>query len=242
MMDIRMPETCWAVFKRQIINLRNCCIWLVDSFECMMMHGPANPKFMVGDVSQSHRVCGYWPDFPGWWYDPVTNFSEKGTNPRFWDTAHYIFVDGLTPVYKALKLHTADISEPMLSYWQCHWITVIKHTTHIQDVRNLGFHWQRNFGFHDGGPEILLKNGTFNNYLIVFCGPGSSVGIATGYGLDGPGIESRWGERFFAPVQTGPGAHPACCKMGTGSSPVVKSGRGVTLTPHPFLVPLVMKE
>ena len=24
------------------------------------------------------------------------------------------------------------------------------------------------------------------------CGPGTSVGIATGYGLDGPGIESRW--------------------------------------------------
>jgi hypothetical protein len=24
-------------------------------------------------------------------------------------------------------------------------------------------------------------------------GPGSSVDIATGYGLDGPGIESRWG-------------------------------------------------
>jgi hypothetical protein len=24
--------------------------------------------------------------------------------------------------------------------------------------------------------------------------PGSSVGIATDYGLDGPGIESRWGE------------------------------------------------
>ena len=31
------------------------------------------------------------------------------------------------------------------------------------------------------------------NYL---CGPGSSVGIATDYGLDGPGIESRWGEIF----------------------------------------------
>jgi hypothetical protein len=27
-------------------------------------------------------------------------------------------------------------------------------------------------------------------------GPGSSVGIATVYGLDGPGIESRWGEIF----------------------------------------------
>ena len=27
-------------------------------------------------------------------------------------------------------------------------------------------------------------------------GPGSSVVIATGYGADGPGIESRWGEIF----------------------------------------------
>ena len=28
------------------------------------------------------------------------------------------------------------------------------------------------------------------------CGPGSVVGIATGYGLDGLGIESRWGRDF----------------------------------------------
>jgi hypothetical protein len=31
---------------RQVINLRNCCIWFIDSFECMMMHGLANPKFL----------------------------------------------------------------------------------------------------------------------------------------------------------------------------------------------------
>jgi len=31
MMGVRMSETCWAVFKRQVINLRHCCIWLVDS-------------------------------------------------------------------------------------------------------------------------------------------------------------------------------------------------------------------
>ena len=68
------------------------------------------------------------------------------------------------------------------------------------------------------------------------------VGIATSYGLDGPGIESRWGARFSAPVQTGPGAHPASCTMGTGSFPGVKSGWGVTLTPHPLLVLLVMKD
>ena len=40
----KRPETCWAAFKRQAINLRNCCIWLVDSFECMMKHGLTNAK------------------------------------------------------------------------------------------------------------------------------------------------------------------------------------------------------
>jgi len=77
---------------------------------------------------------------------------------------------------------------------------------------------------------------------IDLVGRDSSVGIATGYGLNGPGIESRWEARFSAPVQTGPGAHPATCTMGTGSFPGVKSGRGVTLTLHALLVPLVMKE
>jgi hypothetical protein len=70
--------------------------------------------------------------------------------------------------------------------------------------------------------------------IIVILGPGSSVGIATGYKLEGPGIEFRWGKRFSAPVQTGPGAHPAFC---TGSFPGAESGRGVTLKPHPLLVP-----
>jgi len=58
--------------------------------------------------------------------------------------------------------------------------------------------------------------------------------MATGYGLDGPGIESRWGAIFSAPVQTDPGAHPASYTMGTRSFPGLKSGRGVLLTPHPF--------
>jgi hypothetical protein len=66
-------------------------------------------------------------------------------------------------------------------------------------------------------------------------GPGSVVGIATGYGLDGPGIECRWG--IPTPVQIGPGAYPTSCTMGTGSFPRVKSGLGVMLTPHLFLVP-----
>jgi len=32
-LDLRTSETCWAVHKCQVINLRSCCIWLVDLFE-----------------------------------------------------------------------------------------------------------------------------------------------------------------------------------------------------------------
>ena len=58
------------------------------------------------------------------------------------------------------------------------------------------------------------------------------VGIATGYGLDSSGIESRWGPDFPHPVQTGPGAHPASYTMGNGSFPGLKRpGRGVDHPP-----------
>jgi hypothetical protein len=36
----------------------------------------------------------------------------------------------------------------------------------------------------------------FNYLSPELSEPGSSVGIATGYWLDGPGIESRWGRDF----------------------------------------------
>ena len=68
------------------------------------------------------------------------------------------------------------------------------------------------------------------------CAPGSSVGIATELRAGWFGIESRWG-RDFPPVQTGPVAHRVSCKMGTGSFPGVKCGRGVLLTTHHLLVP-----
>jgi hypothetical protein len=72
--------------------------------------------------------------------------------------------------------------------------------------------------------------------------PGSIVGIVTGYGLDGPGIESWWGTRFSTPVQTSPGAHPASCTIGTRSFPGVKSSGCMTLTPHSLLVPWSWKS
>ena len=74
----------------------------------------------------------------------------------------------------------------------------------------------------------------------VFWGQDSVVGIATRYGLDGRGIESRWGARSSAPVRTGPGAHPASSTMGTGSFLGVKRPRrGVD---HPLLSRAEVKE
>jgi len=74
----------------------------------------------------------------------------------------------------------------------------------------------------------------FNPNHLGMCGPGSIDGIVTGYGLHRRGIETRWGAWFSAPVQTGPGAHPASGTMGTRSFPGLNSGRSVTLTPRPF--------
>jgi hypothetical protein len=72
-------------------------------------------------------------------------------------------------------------------------------------------------------------------------GQDSSVGIATRYGLDVPGIEFRVGARFSAPVQTGPVAHPAIYTMGTGVFTGAKRpGRGVDHPPH--LAPRLKKE
>ena len=69
---------------------------------------------------------------------------------------------------------------------------------------------------------------------LIICGPGISVRIATAYGMDGPGIESRWGRDFPARVQIGPEAHAASCTMGTGFFLGVICGRVLTLTPHPL--------
>ena len=98
---------------------------------------------------------------------------------------------------------------------------------------------KQQFKLNCGQIKSLAVFNIFLWLLAIFCGPGSSVGIATGYGLDGPGIESRWGQDF--PHLSRPVLEPTQppVQWVPGLSPGVKSGQGVTLTPHPLLVPLV---
>jgi len=64
-------------------------------------------------------------------------------------------------------------------------------------------------------------------------GPGSSVGIETGYGLDGGGSNPGGGE-IFRTCPDRPWVPPILLYNEYRVFPGVKSGRGVTLTLHPF--------
>ena len=69
---------------------------------------------------------------------------------------------------------------------------------------------------------------------ILKAGLDSAVGIATCFGLDGQGFETRgWrGARLSAPVQTGPGAHTASYTVGTEFLlRVMRPGHGVAHPP-----------
>jgi len=70
----------------------------------------------------------------------------------------------------------------------------------------------------------------------MVCGPGSIVGIATGYGVDGPGIESRWRRDFPRLFRSALGPTQPPVQWVPGHSPGVSSSRGVTLAPYPLLV------
>ena len=63
-----------------------------------------------------------------------------------------------------------------------------------------------------------LQRGSADLYLTAtLVIPDSSVGLATPYRLNGLGIESRWGARFSAHVQTGPGDCRAFYSIRIGS-------------------------
>jgi hypothetical protein len=82
-------------------------------------------------------------------------------------------------------------------------------------------------------------------YFVVpsfsFCGPGSVVGIASGYGPVGPGIESRWIETFRTCPDL-PWDPPSLLYNGYRVFPVGKERPGRDAEPSPTSSVVVMKE
>ena len=70
--------------------------------------------------------------------------------------------------------------------------------------------------------------------FLIRVNPDSSVNIVTRDGQHGPGIESRWGAKFSAPVQTMPGDHLASYTVDIVSFPGVKRPGRVALATHPI--------
>jgi hypothetical protein len=64
------------------------------------------------------------------------------------------------------------------------------------------------------------------------CGLGISVGIATDYGLDGPGIESRWGRDYSSRPDLGPIQLPVQWVLGV-SQGLKRPGRAADHPPPP---------
>jgi hypothetical protein len=80
----------------------------------------------------------------------------------------------------------------------------------------------------------------FIGSAFCLCGLGSIVGIATGYGLDGPGIKSRWGRDFphLSRPALGPALSPVQWLLGL---PGGKERLGRDADPSPLSSAMVMK-
>jgi hypothetical protein len=71
----------------------------------------------------------------------------------------------------------------------------------------------------------------FTSILHSFVGRDSVVGIVTCNDFDGQDVESRWGVRFYASIQTVPFSNPAPYAMVTGSFQWVKRAGAWNLPP-----------
>ena len=96
-----------------------------------------------------------------------------------------------------------------------------KNTLIVSDERNVS-----------AGNLFRMQLSIFGLLTSGKCGPGSVVGIATAYGLDGPGIESRWGEIFrISPDR--PRGPPSLLYNGYGVFPGCKVLPGRDADPSP---------
>jgi len=86
--------------------------------------------------------------------------------------------------------------------------------SYLHQYGYLFFLHHKYFSSHKGDKlEQLTYRPYFSAISTYYTGQNIAVSIATRCGLDGSGIEFRWGDI----VQTGLGAHPASCTIDTAS-------------------------
>jgi hypothetical protein len=127
------------------------------------------------------------------------NFRDKNTRTSLGGWAVKPFQWGISSRIQALLsygiclnfAHVLVISLLfVLSFWiMFHWLPDIVYFKSFK------------FILQNSQPQRICNNWFEKCSLLItqvsfLSRPGSVVGIATGYGLDGPGIESRWGEVF----------------------------------------------
>jgi hypothetical protein len=88
--------------------------------------------------------------------------------------------------------------------------------------------------------KLYTNKTKFRTAWTVSGGRDSSVGIATCYGMDDPGIESRWRRDFPHPSRPAlvPTHSPIQCVPDLGRR---QSGQGVSLITRPYLAPRLKK-
>jgi len=90
--------------------------------------------------------------------------------------------------------------------------------------------------------QLICNNTRFVSLFMVCSGPGSAVGIATSYGLDGPWIKSRWGGEIFRTCPDRPWGPPSLLYNGYQVFPGGKERPGRNADPLPLSSAVVMKE
>ena len=93
----------------------------------------------------------------------------------------------------------------------------------------------QSFNFIESSHPNIFRHTKYSFILPHICtllGRNSSVGIATRYGLDGPGIESRWGRGFPHPSRPALGPTLLPVQWTPGTFPGGKTAWGVVLTTH----------
>ena len=139
---------------------------------------------------------------------PNLNQAATGSWPTCWETLLCVPLQHKPDVHKRNRrdpscfmtigsLKCERLRPRSHIWWQSCLTVCIRHVTH----------WASSLIKH---PTCIL------DYLSEFLpsnlksGPGSVVGIATGYGLDGPGIESRWKRDLphLSRPALGPTQHP----------------------------------